>query len=88
MSAQLDPDQLRRLLRALGELLESRGIAARILIVGGAALNLAGWIPPRSTTDIDVLARLDEERDALARLDSLPASRSPIEAWKASISRT
>jgi len=51
-----------------------QGNLREILVVGGAALNLAGWIPPRSTADVDVLASLDEEHDALARPDSPPPS--------------
>lgn len=74
MPSRLDGSRLRRLLSALGELLESKGISVRILIVGGASLNLAGWIPPRSTDDVDVLARLDEEAGALANPDSLPTA--------------
>lgn len=72
MPSELTPTKLKRLLAALGELLESQGISVRILIVGGASLNLAGWIPPRSTDDVDVLASVDPRIDELSEPETLP----------------
>lgn len=73
MPVRLEATQVRRLLGALGELLQAKGISVRILIVGGASLNLAGWIPPRSTDDVDVLARHGEGPDPLADPATLPS---------------
>lgn len=70
----LTDKQLEHLLAALGELLEAEGVAVRILIVGGASLSLAGWIPPRATEDVDVLARVTGSREepALEPPETLP----------------
>lgn len=46
-------------LQALGELLQADGKSARVLVVGGAALLLRGWVS-RTTHDVDVLAVVDE----------------------------
>lgn len=50
--------QLRDLLSAVGELLEEKGETASIVVVGGASLNLAGFVN-RATDDVDVIARAE-----------------------------
>lgn len=47
------------LLDAVGAFLEVDGAAASIVVVGGAALALHGWVP-RTTQDVDVIALADE----------------------------
>ena len=42
-------------LNLLGELLQARGESFNIIIVGGAAVNLLGFVS-RATTDVDILA--------------------------------
>jgi len=49
------PTNLEAPLRAIGDLLDRRGHAAAIVIVGGTALNLLG-IVSRTTRDVDVIA--------------------------------
>jgi hypothetical protein len=39
----------------VGELLEAEGVTYRIVIIGGAAINLLGFVQ-RVTTDVDILA--------------------------------
>jgi hypothetical protein len=61
-------------LRALGEVLASEGREARLVVVGGASLNLLGLIA-RTTADIDVIATaVTDESGAigLAEPDPLP----------------
>ncbi len=53
-------DQLREVLSAVGQLLEAKGKTVRIVIVGGASLNLAGLVD-RATDDVDVIARAKED---------------------------
>ncbi|MCS3856574.1 DUF6036 family nucleotidyltransferase [Salinibacter ruber] len=53
-------DQLREVLAAVGQLLEAKGKTVRIVIVGGASLNLAGLVD-RATDDVDVIARAEED---------------------------
>ncbi|MFQ5745124.1 MAG: hypothetical protein ACE5HV_16310, partial [Acidobacteriota bacterium] len=71
---EITKTQLDELLTAVGELLESQNVPVQILIVGGASLCLAGWIPPRPTEDVDVLARVDETfgKSVLESPDTLP----------------
>ena len=58
-------------LTAAGELLSLRGAPVSVAVVGGAALNLLGFVD-RSTIDVDVLAR--EENGRLEPPDPLPAA--------------
>jgi len=51
----LDAQTITELLQALGSQLEAEKQSFHLLVVGGAALSLRGWVP-RSTTDVDVLA--------------------------------
>lgn len=50
-----DARVLEQLLGAVGAHLEAAGTSVSVVIVGGAALALRGWVP-RSTHDVDVLA--------------------------------
>jgi hypothetical protein len=57
----------------VGELLEAEGQTVRIVIVGGASLNLAGLVD-RATDDVDVIARaeVDEGDPILIPPDPMP----------------
>lgn len=57
-SVQIDIEQA---LSTLGELLESRGVACEIVVVGGGALQLLGLIT-RPTKDLDVVALVRDGR--------------------------
>jgi hypothetical protein len=50
-----DGKSIERALALVGELLQARGVRRRIVIIGGAAINLLG-IVSRATTDVDILA--------------------------------
>lgn len=52
---RLTGQRIEELLAALGELLRARGHSCSIVIVGGAALNLLGFVE-RTTKDVDVAA--------------------------------
>lgn len=54
-------DQLKEVLSAVGYLLEEKGETVRIVIVGGASLNLAGLVN-RATNDVDVIARAKDDQ--------------------------
>src|SRR3972149_2574093 len=64
-----------RALMAVGELLAAEGEAAGIVIVGGTALILQGFVE-RLTEDVDVIAITHEPRDAsgsrIGRAEPLP----------------
>ncbi len=60
-----DFSHINRALRLLGELLEARGEKFRIVVIGGAAVNLLGFVS-RATTDVDILAFANT--DAMGRL--------------------
>lgn len=62
MNGDIDAQALRHLLGALGAHLEVAGHPESIVVVGGAALSLRGWIR-RSTRDVDVIALVDERGD-------------------------
>lgn len=66
-------EQLRAVLTAVGDLLQEQGATARIVIVGGASLNLSGWVE-RATSDVDVIARAKREGGewTLIRPDPMP----------------
>ncbi len=61
---RFDATLMATLLDAVGAHLEAGGAAVSIVIVGGAALALRGWVP-RTTQDVDVIA-LADRRGALA----------------------
>jgi hypothetical protein len=52
--------ELELALKALGETLATRGLTARLAVVGGGALLLIGELE-RPTRDLDVVAQLDEQ---------------------------
>ena len=54
----LFPDRLEEVLRAVGDLLEAEGVQVGVVVVGGASLNLLGFVS-RTTDDIDVIARVE-----------------------------
>lgn len=64
-------------LRLLGELLEARGERFRIVVIGGAAVNLLGLVS-RATTDVDILAFASPGPSGIFRLgppdEPLPAA--------------
>ena len=58
---KLDAQTLPQALRALGELLESRGLRFEVVAIGGSALVLLGLID-RATRDLDALALVEGDR--------------------------
>jgi len=58
---------------AVGDRLRARGATASIVVLGGAALNLLGFVD-RATRDVDVLARTDEATGHLRHPEPLPAA--------------
>ena len=66
----LDRSSLNGALRALGDVLGSRGYAYDLVVVGGAALLLRGMIS-RPTKDGDVVGERRPD-GSIARLDALP----------------
>jgi hypothetical protein len=50
-----DTSQIELALQRTGELLQARGIRFQIVAIGGAAMNLLGFVT-RATTDVDILA--------------------------------
>jgi len=71
----IESGQLRDVLSAVGELLEAEGETVRIVVVGGASLNLSGLID-RATDDVDVIARVEEAGDetTLIHPDPMPGA--------------
>ncbi len=61
---------LEQALRALGELLEDRGLTYRLAAVGGGAMLLLG-LANRPTNDLDLVAQIDA--DGMVSADPLPA---------------
>lgn len=61
-------------LEMLGQILEGRGLTYRLVVVGGAALQLRG-VTSRSTTDVDVMALINPANPGqlVAPPDPLPA---------------
>ena len=54
----MDPTFVEQLLDAVGAHLEAEGVEVGLLVVGGAALALRGWVL-RATEDVDVIAQSD-----------------------------
>lgn len=79
----MDDLPLDRALTALGELLAADGETVRLVAVGGAALRLRGLVE-RTTTDVDVIARVDEAGGAVMPPDPLPA---PVVRAAAAVAR-
>jgi len=61
------------MLAAVGERLRSRGATAGVVVLGGVALNLLGFVD-RATGDVDILARTDETTGSLCHPEPLPAA--------------
>lgn len=61
------PDSIHRALQLVGELLAARGERIHIVVIGGAAVNLLGFVR-RATTDVDILAFAREEGPGPLRL--------------------
>jgi hypothetical protein len=61
---------------AVGDRLRARGATASVVVLGGAALNLLGFVD-RATRDVDVLARTDEATGHLRHPEPLPAALRP-----------
>lgn len=62
----LDSSAFEELLTAVGEHLSARGESAAIVVVGGSALAMMGWVD-RTTEDVDVIARASGSRDVRPR---------------------
>jgi len=62
-----------KMFAAVGDRLREGGATASIVVLGGAALNLLGFVD-RPTRDVDVLARRDDETGALRHPEPLPAA--------------
>ena len=62
---------IERALTALGELLAADGDEVHLVAVGGAALRLLGLID-RTTSDVDVIARLPDASASVSPPDPLP----------------
>lgn len=56
----LQAQRLEEVLQAAGDLLEYEGLNASVVVVGGAALNMLGFVA-RTTDDIDVIAQVKEQ---------------------------
>ncbi len=54
----LYPDRLENILQAVGDLLEAEGAQLGVVVVGGASLNLLGFVT-RTTDDVDVIAQVE-----------------------------
>ena len=70
-------EDIDRLLMAVGEQLTVSGASASIVVVGGAALVMAGYVS-RTTRDVDIIARVEqtEEGQRLVNSEPLPTSLS------------
>lgn len=70
----LDASTLEELLAAVGEHLAAARVGAAIVVVGGGALSIMGWVD-RTTSDIDVIARArrEEGRWVVGPPEPLPA---------------
>ncbi len=66
-----DDIPIERALMALGELLAAEGDEVHLIAVGGAALRLLGLID-RTTSDVDVIARLPDASGPVSPPDPLP----------------
>jgi hypothetical protein len=69
--------RLEEALHALGEVLRDSGCSEHLVVVGGVAMNLAGYAS-RATADVDVIARIDRADKSTAPIllapDPLPES--------------
>ena len=60
-------DTIERALRLVGELLQARGERLHVVVLGGAAVNLLGFVS-RATTDVDILAFARPDASGALRL--------------------
>ena len=67
----LDPNRLEEILQATGDLLKAESVQVGIVVVGGASLNLLGFVT-RTTDDIDVIARVSEVSSTVTLLPPEP----------------
>lgn len=58
--SDLTGKRIEELLTALGETLQEAGEPVALLVVGGASLSLRGLVE-RTTKDVDVIARVDQD---------------------------
>ena len=66
-------------LAAVGELLRSAGEDVAIVVVGGAALNLGGFLA-RATEDVDIYARIEDDAGTARIVAALPLPASLVRA--------
>lgn len=78
---------IERALRLLGELMAAAGERLRIVVVGGAAMNLLGFVA-RTTTDVDILAFGAPEIRPPAELPSIVEPPEPLPEWLMGHART
>lgn len=73
-SQEMDVGRLELALRRVGELLEAERLEYAVTVIGGAALNLHGWVQ-RTTDDADILtfATGADGRELQEAPDPLPA---------------
>ncbi len=67
----LDPNRLEEILQATGDLLKTESVQVGIVVVGGASLNLLGFVT-RTTDDVDVIARVNEVSSTVTLLPPEP----------------
>lgn len=58
---------IERALRLVGEIVRARGAQYHIVVIGGAAVNLLGFVS-RATTDVDILAFAEADAGGSLRL--------------------
>ncbi|MGH8335407.1 MAG: DUF6036 family nucleotidyltransferase [Gammaproteobacteria bacterium] len=69
-------NDIRTALRLVGELLAADGLSLRIVVIGGAAMNLHGYAE-RTTTDVDIIAVDDRAANANATMITAPPQPLP-----------
>lgn len=76
---ELDSNALEELLSAVGEHLQAAGEPTSIVVVGGGALSMRGWVD-RTTDDVDVIARVREADGAHELLPPEPLPKPLVDA--------
>jgi len=71
---------IERALGLLGELMAARGERLRIVVVGGAAMNLLGFVS-RATTDVDILAFGAPDSEAPNSDSTIFEPPTPLPGW-------
>lgn len=69
-----------RALGLLGELMAARGERLRIVVIGGAAMNLLGFVS-RATTDVDILAFGSPESEPPGGAPSIVEPPAQLPEW-------